>query len=311
MASYLVTGAAGFVGANLLRRLVGKGEIVATIHPKDQPWRLKGLSAKVKFLKLDLSNFEAVQQVVRKAKPDCIFHLAAYGTYPTQKDFRPIFNANTLGTANLLEALNPLNYKAFVMTGSSSEYGYQEKPMSESDVLEPNSLYSATKGAASLIAQGFAAVENKPVVVLRFFSIYGPWEEPGRFIPTAIARCIKGKPVEVTGGKQVRDFVYVDDAINALLKAAQKAQRLKGQIFNVGSGKQTKIIDMAKKIIRVTSSNSSLRVGAYQARPWDASNWLADTRKSKQLLGWRVETNIEQGIGQTFRWFKDNLEHYQ
>jgi len=312
MARYLVTGAAGFVGANLVRSLVGKGTVFCTTHPKDNLWRLNDIKKKISLIPLDLADFDAVRRAVKNIKPDYIFHLAAYGTYPSQQNFRQIFNANTLGTANLLEALNPLPYKAFVMTGSSSEYGYKSKPMKESEVLEPNSFYSATKGAATLIAQAYGSVEHKPTLILRLFSIYGPWEEPGRFIPTAIAKCLRGNTVKVTGGKEVRDFVYIEDTIAALLLAAKKATRLRGQIFNIGSGKQMKITDAAKKIVKIIGTDAKIAIGDFPTRPWDATtSWQADTRKSRTMLGWRPTTSFDQGIKKTAAWIRDHKGFYR
>lgn len=312
MSRYLVTGAAGFVGSNLVRLLVGKGKVFCAIQPKDNLWRLNDIKKKISLIPLDLADFDAVRRAVKTAKPDYIFHLAAYGTYPSQRDFRKIFNANTLGTANLLEALNPLPYQAFVMTGSSSEYGYKDKPMKESEVLEPNSFYSATKGAATLIAQAYGMVEHKPTVILRLFSIYGPWEEPGRFIPTAIAKCLKGNALTVTSGKEVRDFVYIDDAIAALLVAAKKANRLRGQIFNIGSGKQMKITDAAKKISKILGISGKITIGGYQSRPWDATtSWQADTRKSRTLLDWQSTTSFEHGIKKTAAWIGGHKDSYR
>lgn len=312
MARYLVTGAAGFVGGNLVRDLIGNGKIFCITHPKDNLWRLNDIKKKISLILLDLADFEAVRRVVKTVKPDYVFHLAAYGTYPSQRDFRKIFNTNTLGTVNLIEALNPLPYKAFVMTGSSSEYGYKSNPMKESEVLEPNSFYSATKGAATLIAQAYGMVERKPTVILRLFSIYGPWEEPGRFIPTALAKCLNGDRLPVTAGKEVRDFVYVDDTIAALLLAARKAKKLRGQIFNIGSGKQMEITDAAIKIINIVGTDTKISIGDYPSRPWDATiSWQADTRKSRTLLGWRPTTSFEQGIKKTADWIGNHRELYR
>lgn len=309
---FLITGAAGFVGANLVRNLIGKGKVFCTTHPKDNLWRLNDIKKKISLIPLDLADFHEVQKAVKTIKPDYIFHLAAYGTYPSQRDFRQVFNANTLGTANLLEALNPLPYKAFVMTGSSSEYGYKSKPMKESEVLEPNSFYSATKGAATLIAQAYGVVERKPTVILRLFSIYGPWEEPGRFIPTAVAKCLNGTTLAVTSSKEVRDFVYIDDAVAALLLAAKKAKQLRRKIFNIGSGKQMKITDAAKKIIKIVGMGGKISIGGYQSRPWDATtSWQADTHKSRVILGWHPTTSFEQGIKKTANWLKDHMDLYQ
>lgn len=312
MAQYLVTGAAGFVGANLVRHLIGKGTVFCTTHPKDNLWRLNEIKKKISLVPLDLADFNAVRRAVKTAKPDYIFHLGAYGTYPSQRDFRQIFNANTLGTANLLEALNPSPYKAFVMTGSSSEYGYKSKPMKESEVLEPNSFYSATKGAATLIAQAYGVVERKPTVILRLFSIYGPWEEPGRFIPTAIAKCLNGATLSVASGKEVRDFIYINDTIAALILAAKKAKQRKGQIFNIGSGKQMKITDAAQKIIEIVGTDAKISIGDYPSRPWDATtSWQADTSKTRTLLGWRPTTSFEQGIEKTAAWLRDHKDLYR
>ncbi len=252
-----------------------------------------------------------MQATIKRSKPTHIFHLAAYGTYPSQRDFKKIFSANTLGTANLLEALNSLSYKAFVMTGSSSEYGYQSKPMLESDVPKPNSFYSATKASATLIAQSFAVIEHKPIVIARLFSIYGPWEEPGRLVPTVLVHAMHHQDIETTGNHQVRDFVYVDDVVHALLTAAKNAYKLKGEIFNIGSGEQTKIADVAKLAVAVTKSRSKITRGAYPSRPWDAKSWRANTHKTATILKWHATTSLYHGLGYMNEWLKIHESYYQ
>lgn len=303
----LVTGAAGFVGSNLVRKLLAKGSIVhAFIKPTTNLWRIQDIQSRLLLYTPSLTNLEELKNLIQRLTPDYILHLATYGAYPLQQDIEEVINVNLLGTINLLRAVRDISYQAFILTGSSSEYGYKKIPMAEKDVLEPASYYAATKAATTLFAQTMAKLEGKPLVTIRPFSIYGPYEEQSRLIPTVIRQASKDEPIEMTGGKEARDFVYVDDVVEAYLLAARKAKNLGGEIFNIGTGRQSTVRQVVDAVVRLTKSESKIQRGAYKPRPWDTMQWVADTRHTRKRLGWKAETSLEEGLKKTIEWtFKD------
>lgn len=306
----LVTGAAGFVGANLVRKLLAKKDnIHILIKPSTDLWRIKDIKQKLFIHHQPLTETKKLASLIKKIRPEVIYHLAAHGGYPHQQNPGAIVTANLLSTINLLFATKDLPYQALVNTGSSSEYGFKDTPMSETDSLEPASYYAATKAAATLFAQTLAKLENKPIVTLRLFSVFGPWEEPTRLITSAVTKALTRKPIQMTAGKEARDFVYIDDVVEAYLLAAKQAKKLSGQIFNIGTGKQSTVQEVIAMIINLTKSTSSLQHGAYQPRPWDTTDWVANTSYTTKTLGWKAKTSLEEGLKKAIEWVKSKKEN--
>ena len=188
----LITGASGFVGANLTRRLLHDGhEVHALLRPEHQPWRLADVTSLHRH-SVDLTNPGEVQQAVRRIHPDWVFHLAAYGAYSSQTGFARMLDINLTGTAALLDACAEAGVEAFVYTGSSSEYGYKDHPPREDELLEPNSHYAITKAAATHYCQFVARKHDVNAIAVRLYSIYGPYEDPSRLLPTLIDHSLRG-----------------------------------------------------------------------------------------------------------------------
>lgn len=308
----LITGAAGFVGAVLLRKLFyyyPKVKIYITLRPTSDTWRISDLLKKVKVLPLDLMDQEGLKKTLSKIHPDIIFHLATYGAYSKQNSFDLAVQTNIVGTKNLLLALESTNYQIFVNTGSSSEYGYKYKPMKETDWLEPNSFYSATKAATTLISNTYGLMMNKPVITFRLFSVYGPYEEPGRLVPTVILNALDNSPINIVGNKQARDFVYVGDVVDAYLKATN-LKIFNQRIFNICTSKQAIIEQLAKLVVRLTKSKSEILLGSYPSRPWDTSYWVGKNLLAKKVLKWQPKHNMTKGLKNTIEWFKQNKKLY-
>ena len=238
---FLLTGASGFIGSNLLRKLVQKNEQVHIIlRKKSNTWRINDILHKVKIHFSDLSKYTEVLKIVQKTKPTVIYHLASFGAYPFQVDTDKILKVNVMGTWNLLHALLKHEYKLFVNTGSSSEYGYKDKPMKETDILEPASYYAVSKCAQTHLCFNLAKNFNKPIVTLRPFSVYGPYEEPTRFMPTLLKSLYLGERMSLTSPDTVRDFIYMDDMIDAYLKIEELSKN-PGKYFNIGTGIQSNL----------------------------------------------------------------------
>jgi len=270
----LVTGAAGFVGANLVRELLGRGsEVHALVRPGTDLWRIAEALSALALYPVDLTDPDGVKKTVDAVRPEIIFHLAARGVSPLSRDQRDILKTNVLGTFNLLEATSPLDYSSFVYLGSSTEYGTKSEPMRESDLLEPVTFFGATKAAATLLCRQFATANNRPVVILRSFVIYGYWESPPRLISTTIGAALNHRELSLTAPGYRHDFIFIEDLVEACMLTL-KATDIGGEIINVGSGRQTTNEEVVDLIQALTGQKINIRVGEYPARPGDKTFWV-------------------------------------
>ncbi|MGH2980449.1 MAG: NAD-dependent epimerase/dehydratase family protein, partial [Solirubrobacterales bacterium] len=230
----LVTGAGGFLGANLIRRLIADGHtVMGMVRPGSDVWRLDGISGGLEVKSADLRDSDALGQAVSEAAPDWVFHLAAHGGYSWQRDAAGIFESNVVGTAALLEACREAGCDAFVQTGSSSEYGLKDHAPAEDEPLEPNSAYAVAKAAATLYARHLAVSGGLPAVTLRLYSAYGPYEDPRRLVPKLISEGLQGRLPPLVGPEISRDFVAVEDVLDALVAAASRpAAGGPGAVYN-------------------------------------------------------------------------------
>jgi len=308
----LVTGASGFVGANLVRRLLGDGHRVhLLLRQAHRHWRLEELAAGCEITLGDVEDREAVRRAIAAAKPEWVFHLAAYGAYSNQAGFERMLATNVLGCANLLDACIQAGVEAFVQTGSSSEYGYQKHPTREEDRLEPNSHYAITKAAATHYCQFTARKHAYHAVTARLYSIYGPYEEPTRFIPTLLVHALRGELPPLVSPDTARDFVYVDDAVDALTRLAAASNLEPGAIYNVSSGTQNTIAGVVQKAQELLPVNAQPVWGGMAARAWDTGVWIGDASAIQRDTGWTAETSLAQGLSRTIDWLNDNPRRLQ
>jgi len=308
----LLTGATGFVGSNLLRALVSNDyETHVTIRKDSNIWRIRDVIDQIELHYCDLTDQERVRQLVHEIRPQLIFHLATYGATPSQKAKITIMNANLMGTINLLDACVEAGFECFINTGSSSEYGVKLEPMKETDVLEPVDDYGVSKAAATLYCQSIAKNRNLNILTLRLFSPYGYFEDPDRLVPYLIRSCLNDEPVVLHNPKAVRDFVFIEDVVNAYLSAVNSAGKVtSGEIFNVGSGRQHSVKDIFDIVKRNTHYEKEAIVGNSKSgmRPGDkAIIWEAEITKIRKALGWEARRTLSEGIKKTVAWFKDYL----
>lgn len=299
----LITGASGFIGANLAHDLVGAGhDVHLLLRGEAQTWRLGGLLGRCTTHTADLRDAASVKAAVAAARPEVIYHLAAHGGYPFQKNRGDILATNLLGTAHLLDALEGHDYHALVHAGSSSEYGHKDGPMRASDSLAPRTDYGVAKAAATLLCLT-QAYQGRPVVTVRVFSAYGPWEEPSRLVPYVLDCCCRGVNPNVTAGSQPRDFVYVGDVVE-LIQLAAHQPAAHGQILHAGTGREHRVRDMIEIIVEVCGDG---RVRAnYGAVPLDTgepARWVADLETTTALSGWRPRHDLRAGVERMWRWY--------
>ena len=299
----LVTGAAGFVGANLVRRLAADGHnVVAVGVPGGDDWRLDGVEG-VEKRHADLTEAGAPSELLSSVEPEWVFHLAAHGAYSWQRDSHRIIATNSLATQALLEAAVACGAEAFVLAGTSSEYGYKDHPPAESEAVEPNSVYAASKAAATMLAMHAAAESDLAVSVLRLYSAYGPWEDPRRLIPRLVALGLDGRLPDLVDPSTARDFVAVDDAVEAFTLAAARDGG-GGAIYNVGTGRQTTLGEVVELVRDVLGVEEEPRWGSAAARDWDTTTWVSDPSLIAAELGWRAETSLRDGLAAMAEWLR-------
>ena len=293
----IVTGASGFVGANLARRLLTDGhEIHLLLRKSAQSWRLQEIAADMRLHEVELQDRDGVRRIVSEIKPDWVFHLAAYGAYPTQTVIDRMAGTNLIGSATLLDVCAETGIDAFVQTGSSSEYGYKDHPAAEHETLEPNSPYAVTKAAATHYCQLIARQRNMHAVTVRLYSIYGPYEEPTRLIPTLIVQGFEGKLPPLVSPRTARDFVYVDDAVEAILQVASEPALPRGSIYNVCTGQQSSlefVVSVARHLLGITAEPVwSSMLG----RSWDTDVWVGSPIALERDTGWRAGIDVATGL---------------
>jgi nucleoside-diphosphate-sugar epimerase len=300
----LVTGGAGFIGQHLLRALVRAGHHPAALTRG--AGKLEKLSpdlrAQVRWVELELLNYEAVHALINAEKPTVIFHLA--GTRGKSNDVSANDSCdeiNVRATANLLESLRGTGVERVVMTGSADEYGRQSGPLNESQELQPVSAYGISKAVATGLARTLYETENCPVVTLRPFTVYGPRQPRGMFVAEAIEYAVGGTPFRMSEGVQKRDLVYVADVVQALMLAAS-APDVEGKVFNIGSGCALRLLDVARLIWNLSESRAPLLVGERPATPDETHDTWADITLAEQLLNWKPRTRLEDGLRATIEW---------
>lgn len=306
MKRVLLTGGTGFVGANLARRLLADGhEVHLLVRPGHAAWRIDEIRGDVRLHQQDLADAAAVSSAMRLARPDWVFHLAAHGAYPSQHEVHEMVRTNITGTVNLVQAGLAAGIEAFVHTGSSSEYGFKDHAPAETDWLEPNSAYAVTKAAATHYCRWVALTEKAPLRTLRLYSIYGPWEEPSRLMPALVLSGLDGTLPPLVGPQVARDYVHVDDAVDACILAASRSDQEPGAVYNVGSGVQTTLAEAVEVARRVLGIAAAPEWGSMPARTWDTAVWVADPRRIQAALGWRPRTDFAGGFARFVEWFRE------
>lgn len=308
----LVTGATGFIGSNLARRLLALGyETHIISRASSNKWRIKDILPKVKEHVVDLRDREGLAKIVEEISPNVIFHSAAAGVVGGSRfEAKELVESNLLATINLIDACDAVDYHCLVNTGSSSEYGPKGKAMSESDVCAPIDAYGVTKCAATMYAGMAAKRSGRPIITIRLFSPYGQFDDKSRLISYAIAGALKNQELRFANPNAVRDYVYVEDIVDLYIESIGKARSFAGEIFNAGTGKQVSISSVVEKIIKLSKSKSPMKWGSIPERYSGAKRWEADTRKTADCLGWKPKHSLEAGLEKTVNWFKENLQYY-
>lgn len=310
--TFLITGATGFIGANIVRKLVKLGQCISVVvRNRELNWRLYDISNKIDIYECDIQDVK-LHGIVNKIKPDYIFHLARYGNLPNEDDINKMVDINFKGTINLINAVKQNPFKLFINTSSCAEYGIKEKDMKETDLLEPISNFGVVTSMITLYCKKEAIRNNLPIITFRLFTPYGYFEGKNRLIPAVILSALEDRPVKVSSPAYVRDFIFIEDVVDAYLHAVKMKHR-HGEIYNIGSGKQHSVGEIVQMIRKITKSKSNVQWGAVakQARYIEPLRWEADMSKTKRVLKWEPKDVIEVGLAKTIDWFEKNKNLYE
>lgn len=307
----LVTGSTGFVGSCLTRRLVemNKEEVHIFTRVNSNKWRIADLLGRVRNHEVDLLDAAIVEKTVAQIRPTIIYHLATYGGFVSQKNTALILESNLTGTVNLLKACEKTGFDYFINTGSSSEYGIKSEPMNETGILEPVGDYGVSKAAATLFCRSRGIEKDLPIITLRLFSPYGPWDDPQRLIPYVIKSLFRGESPKLSTPKSVRDFIYIDEVLDVFLKII-KAPVTGGEIFNIGTGVQHSIGEVVSIVTKIIGNGIKPIWGKATSQRPEPVSWVADIHKAKTELGWFPSISLRIGLNKTVEWFKQNLKLY-
>ena len=301
-----IIGASGFIGANLFNSLRAlRNDVYACSRNPQKSWRLTGIDAEF-LLNIDITESEKIKEIINEYRPATVFNLSAYGAYSRQSDAEKIHQTNYIGTLNILKSISEVGCSAYVHTGSSSEYGLNCSSPQETDELIPNSDYAVSKVSASFLIKYYGKILNFPAVNLRLYSIYGPWEERDRLIPSLITNCLAKKYPHFASKSISRDFVYVDDCTNAIVKAALTVCVTNpGISLNICSGIKTTIEDLASISQKIFEINEPPTFNSMQNRKWDLSDWYGDPRFAEEKIGWKARTSLTEGLKLNTQWEKE------
>jgi len=301
----LVTGATGFIGSHLARRLVQEGARVhILLRKKAAAWRIADLSDQLITEEADLTDSAALQQRLSRCPAEVIFHLAGYvDVSRSWNPVGPLIQNNIIGTINLLAALRDTGFEAFLYPGTSEEYGNTPPPLCEAQRESPISPYSFSKLAGTAFCQMAAKTFDLPITVLRLFPTYGPYQEGSMLIPAAIRELLAGREFRMTHGEQRRDFIYVDDVVEAFLRAGS-CPRARGEVFNVGSGVPRRVRDVIDIITRHIGAECRVLRGAIPFRKGEGDECYSDNQKIREFTGWEPKISLEEGLRITVAWYK-------
>ena len=312
-----VTGATGFLGANLVTRLVKEqAAVVCLQRDAVQPnsFDLFGLRDKVTVVHGDVQDLSLLQRILNEYEIDSVFHLAAQAIVGAANR-SPIstFETNVRGTYMLLEAcrLSP-SVKQVVVASSDKAYGSNTTlPYREDFPLQGTFPYDVSKSCTDLLARSYALTYDLPVVVTRSANIYGPGDiNLSRIIPGTIVAVLKNEsPIIRSDGTPLREFIFVDDVVSAYLTLAENISRAKGEAFNIGSDRPVQILELTNRIIDLAGSNGDIEptimLKSKIEHEIDAQYLSAD--KIHSLLDWRAEIDLDAGLNISIVWYRDNL----
>ena len=324
MKTYLITGGAGFIGSSLTKRLLEEGNKVVTIDnfcnfydPKIKENNVKEFEGNkdYKLYRNDIRDKDAIKKIFDENEVDVVMHLAAMaGVRPSIENPILYQEVNCMGTQNILEEMNAHNIKNLVMASSSSVYGNcKEVPFREDMIVDfAISPYAATKKANEVMTHVYHKLFDINVIMLRFFTVYGPKQRPDLAINKFTRLMLEDKEIPMFGdGTTSRDYTYIDDIVDGIKRSCEYCMNNENvyEILNLGNSAPVSLKEMIQTIGKVVGKEP--KINQLPMQPGDVERTFADVNKAHQLIGYEPRTSFEQGIKNFVEWYKQNKFLYE
>ena len=324
MQTYLITGGAGFIGSSLSEELIKEGNKVVAIdnfcdfyNPTIKENNVKELikNSNFKLYRNDIRDRESVKKIFEENNIDIVMHLAAMaGVRPSIENPVLYQDVNCMGTQNILEEMKAHNVKNLVMASSSSVYGNcKEVPFKENMIVDfAISPYAATKKANEVMTHVYHKLFDMNVIMLRFFTVYGPKQRPDLAINKFTRLMLEDKEIPMFGdGTTSRDYTYIDDIVDGIIRSCNYVENNNDvyEILNLGNSSPVSLKEMINTIGQAIGVEPKIKQLPMQ--PGDVDRTFADISKAKKLIGYNPKTSFKEGIERFIKWYKENIKLYK
>jgi nucleoside-diphosphate-sugar epimerase len=298
-----LTGASGFIGACLAKKMVERGYAVAVLlRPGKMPWRLAGIMDRLAVINGDLSAPESYSAALAAFRPDILIHLGWSGVAGAERN-NPAQNDNVKNSLSLMESAFYAGVRSVIGMGSQAEYGPCASKISESTPTQPTTLYGRAKLETCLQGAKLALKSGADFTWLRLFSVYGPADEPSWLIPYVIHKLLDGERPALTAAEQCWDYLYIDDAAEAVLAIVDTGAK---GIFNLGSGRCVVLREVMTRLRDLINPQAALGFGEIAYRPDQVMHLEADITALTAATGWKPRVALEEGLRETVEWFRNS-----
>lgn len=300
----LVTGSSGMIGTRLSQILVQQGHTVIGVDKKENIW---DLDINKLTLKLDICNFQKLQNLLSEKQIDYVVHLAANARVYNLVVDPSLAKENIDLAYNIFEFCRLKKIKGIIFSSSREVYGeapLKQKSESEVFIERTESPYTASKIAAESLLRSYSKCYNLDFIILRFSNVYGMYDKSDRLIPKFIDFCSRGKDLTIYGQEKTLDFTYIDDTVQGIVKAIKNFDEAKNDVYNIATGIPVKLVSVAEKIKAKISSGNSLSY--FSNRVGEINSYWADITKAKNKLDYAPQYTIDTGLSKTIEWYKNN-----
>jgi nucleoside-diphosphate-sugar epimerase len=299
----LVTGASGHLGSYLIERLLLEGaDVVALVRPDGNVWRLADVIDRVTLVRGDLSDISGAASTISQARPEVVFHLAWQGVTSAFKDDPEQITRNVSGSLELFDLVGKAGCHTWVGIGSQAEYGLHDEVLTEETPVQPVTAYGVGKLCVGLLTKKLCELSDIRYVWLRLLATYGPKDDARHLIPSVIRSLLAGERPSLTPAEQLWDYLYVEDAADAIYRAAV-TERAQG-VFNLGSGEAHSVRSIIERIRDMIDPSLPLGIGDVPYPSDQVMKLQTSIERLRNATGWTPEVGIDEGLRRTVEWYK-------
>jgi UDP-glucose 4-epimerase len=299
----LVTGASGHLGAALTTGLVERGaQVSVLVRPQSDLWRLTAVLDRIDVYRADLADLSGIAAALERFAPEVTFHLAWAGVIGQRRNDAEQITRNVTGSLALFELARAAGCGCWIGVGSQAEYGAHEGILTERTPTEPVTAYGVAKLCVGLLTRRLGEIAGMRAVWVRLLATYGPQDDERRLIPTVIRQLLAGEVPALTPGAQEWDYLYVDDAVEAIYRAAV-TDAARG-VYNLGSGDARSVRDIVERIRDLIDPALTLGFGQVPYRPDQVMHLHADIAHLRDAIGWAPSIGLDEGLRRTVEWYR-------